>query len=125
MLRDRRTISPRTVIQPFYAHLGYVVAGTSPMPAEIAMAVPSHFVHMSKSLQKVQGGSMKRTLVCLLLLCCASAAMAQEKKDITANEVIERIKKNLGVPWKSETVDTFKFGNQNAKVNGIVTTMMT
>ncbi len=51
---DLRTISPRTDIQPFYAHLGYVVAGTSPMPAEIAMAVPSHFVHMSKSLQKVQ-----------------------------------------------------------------------
>jgi len=49
-----RTISPRTDIQPFYAHLGYVVTGTSPMPAEIAMAVPAHFVHMSKSLQKAQ-----------------------------------------------------------------------
>jgi len=52
---DLRTISPRTDIQPFYAHLGYSVTGTSPMPPEIPMAVPSHFVHMSKSLQKAQG----------------------------------------------------------------------
>jgi len=52
---DLRTISPRTDIQPFYAHLGYVVTGASPMPPEISMAVPSHFVHMSKSLQEVQG----------------------------------------------------------------------
>ncbi|HXJ45732.1 MAG TPA: GNAT family N-acetyltransferase [Candidatus Dormibacteraeota bacterium] len=51
---DLRTISPRTDIQPFYARLGYAVTGTSPMPPEISMAVPSHFVHMSKSLQKAQ-----------------------------------------------------------------------
>lgn len=50
-----RTISPRNEIQPFYAHLGYVVTGTSPMPPELPMAVPAHFVHMSKSLQKAQG----------------------------------------------------------------------
>jgi N-acetylglutamate synthase-like GNAT family acetyltransferase len=52
---DLRTISPRTDIQPFYAHLGYVVTGTSPIPADIPMAVPAHFVHMSKSLQKALG----------------------------------------------------------------------
>ncbi len=52
---DLRTISPRTDIQPFYAHLGYSVTGTSPMPPEISMAVPSHFVHMSKPLLKAQG----------------------------------------------------------------------
>jgi GNAT superfamily N-acetyltransferase len=52
---DLRTISPRTDIQPFYAHFGYSVTGTSPMPPEIPMVVPSHFVHMSKSLQKAEG----------------------------------------------------------------------
>ncbi len=52
---DLRTISPRSDIQPFYQHLGYAVTGTSPVPAEVAMAVPSHFVHMSKSLVKAQG----------------------------------------------------------------------
>src|SRR5262249_23524688 len=27
---------------------------------------------------------------------------------LTARQVIERIQKNVGVPWRSETVDTFK-----------------
>jgi GNAT superfamily N-acetyltransferase len=52
---DLRTISPRTDIQPFYARLGYSVTGTSPIPREIPMAVSGEFVHMSKSLLKVQG----------------------------------------------------------------------
>lgn len=52
---DLRTISPRSDIQPFYQHLGYVVTGTSPIPPEIPMAVPGDFVHMSKSLVKAQG----------------------------------------------------------------------
>ena len=52
---DLRTISPRSDIRPFYEHLGYVVTGTSPFPVEIHMAVPGDFVHMSKSLVKVQG----------------------------------------------------------------------
>ena len=42
---DLKTISPRNDI----------VTGTSPMPADVVMAVPSHFVHMSKSLVKAQG----------------------------------------------------------------------
>jgi GNAT superfamily N-acetyltransferase len=52
---DLRTISPRTDIQPFYAHLGYSVTGMSPIPPEIPTVVPAHFVHMSKSLLKAQG----------------------------------------------------------------------
>jgi GNAT superfamily N-acetyltransferase len=52
---DLRTISPRNDIQPFYEHLGYSVTGTSPIPPEIPMAVPAHFVHMSKSLLKARG----------------------------------------------------------------------
>ncbi|HLZ13483.1 MAG TPA: GNAT family N-acetyltransferase [Candidatus Acidoferrum sp.] len=47
---DLRSISPRTDIQPFYMHFGYRVTGTSPMPPDVVMAVPSHFIHMSKSL---------------------------------------------------------------------------
>jgi GNAT superfamily N-acetyltransferase len=52
---DLRTISQRSDIQPFYKHLGYVVTGTSPIPPDIPMAVSGNFVHMSKSLVKVQG----------------------------------------------------------------------
>jgi putative NIF3 family GTP cyclohydrolase 1 type 2 len=71
---------------------------------------------------------MKRTALFLALLLSlffgASSSFAQEKKEITAGEVVDRIKKNLGVEWKSETVDTFKAGDANAKVTGIATTMM-
>src|SRR6185369_7650338 len=44
-----------------------------------------------------------------------------ETNDITAKQVIERIQKNVGVPWRTETVDTFKTGNPDTKVKGIVT----
>jgi putative NIF3 family GTP cyclohydrolase 1 type 2 len=67
---------------------------------------------------------MKRAALFLALVCSASSLFAQEKKEITANEVVDRIKKNLGVPWNAETVDTFKSGDPNAKVTGIATTMM-
>src|SRR4051812_38829910 len=40
---------------------------------------------------------------------------------ITARQVIERIQKEVGVPWRTETVDTFKTGNPDTRVKGIVT----
>jgi len=52
---DLRTISQRKDIQPFYTHLGYTITGMSPIPAEIPMAVPGHFIHMSKSLARAKG----------------------------------------------------------------------
>jgi putative NIF3 family GTP cyclohydrolase 1 type 2 len=42
---------------------------------------------------------------------------------ITAGEVIDRIKKNLGIPWRDATYrDTFKFGGPETVVTGIATT---
>jgi putative NIF3 family GTP cyclohydrolase 1 type 2 len=44
---------------------------------------------------------------------------------MTANEVVERIKKNLGIPWNEKTYrDTFKVGDPNTEVKGIATTFM-
>jgi putative NIF3 family GTP cyclohydrolase 1 type 2 len=44
---------------------------------------------------------------------------------MTANEVVERIKKNLGLPWNEKTYrDTFKVGDPNTEVKGIATTFM-
>lgn len=41
---------------------------------------------------------------------------------MTAGEVIDRIKKNLGVPWRDATYrDTFKFGGPDTTVRGIAT----
>jgi putative NIF3 family GTP cyclohydrolase 1 type 2 len=43
---------------------------------------------------------------------------------MTAGEVVERIKKNLGVPWRDSTYrDTFKFGGPDSVVTGIATTV--
>ncbi|MBW3629230.1 MAG: Nif3-like dinuclear metal center hexameric protein [Gemmatimonadetes bacterium] len=42
---------------------------------------------------------------------------------MTAGEVLDRIKQNLGVPWRDATYrDTFKFGGPDTVVTGIATT---
>ena len=50
-------------------------------------------------------------------------AAAQEKKP-TAREVVAAIQEHVGVPWKTQTVDTFKAGNPETRVTGIAVTMM-
>lgn len=50
-------------------------------------------------------------------------AVAQETR-LTARQVVERIQKNVGVAWRSQTVDTFKAGDPDTPVTGIATTMM-
>ncbi len=67
---------------------------------------------------------MKRLTVFLSLVFCSASAHAQAAKEITANEVIDRIKKNVGVEWRTETVDTFKAGDPTTRVTGIAVTMM-
>jgi len=67
---------------------------------------------------------VKRIAIIFSLFSFATSTFAQTPKEITANEVIDRIKKNVGVEWRSETVDTFKAGDPNTKVTGIAVTMM-
>lgn len=43
---------------------------------------------------------------------------------LTAQEIVDRIKKHVGVDWNSDTVDTFKIGDPATVVTGIVTTSM-
>jgi putative NIF3 family GTP cyclohydrolase 1 type 2 len=43
---------------------------------------------------------------------------------LTAGQVIDRIKKNVGIPWRAETVDNVVAGNPNTAVTGLATTMM-
>ena len=43
---------------------------------------------------------------------------------ISAAEVVERIKKSIGVDWKADTVDTIKAGDPATVVSGVVTTAM-
>ena len=43
---------------------------------------------------------------------------------ITAQDVIDRIKKNIGLEWKSESLDSVKAGDPSTAVKGVVTTSM-
>ena len=54
----------------------------------------------------------------------AGAAYAQVSGSLTAADVIERIQKNVGVPWRQQTVDTIKAGTPSTRVRGVATTMM-
>jgi putative NIF3 family GTP cyclohydrolase 1 type 2 len=43
---------------------------------------------------------------------------------LTAGEIVDRIRKNVGIEWKPETVDTVKAGDPGTVATGIVTTAM-
>lgn len=59
----------------------------------------------------------------LVLIFAALSAQAQEKR-MTAREVVDVIQKQVAIPWRADTVDTFKAGNPDTPVTGIAVTMM-
>lgn len=54
----------------------------------------------------------------------AHPRLGSQPSPITARAVVDRIKEKLGVEWRADTVDTFKAGNPDTRVNGIATTVM-
>lgn len=56
----------------------------------------------------------------LSLLLVTSSLTAADR--MTARQVIEEIKKQVGVQWQTETVDTIKAGDPDTPVTGIATT---
>jgi putative NIF3 family GTP cyclohydrolase 1 type 2 len=62
-------------------------------------------------------------LICILLLIVSCSSYAQVNK-LTAAQIIDQIKQNLGVPWHEPTVDHFKAGDSSTAVTGIAVTMM-
>jgi putative NIF3 family GTP cyclohydrolase 1 type 2 len=57
-------------------------------------------------------------------LAAARPSFAQEGA-LTARQIVERIQKNAGIPWREQTVDNFKDGsNPDAPVTGVATTMV-
>ena len=57
-----------------------------------------------------------------ILLAPAGLAFADAAP--TAGQIVDRIKQNVGVPWRAETVDRFVAGDADIAVKGIATTMM-
>jgi len=72
----------------------------------------------------------RREFVALTAGGAAAAPLASKRQSalhaagLTAQDVIDRIKKNVGVEWKADTVDTFKAGDPATVVTGVVTTSM-
>ena len=60
----------------------------------------------------------------VIALFAAGYCAAQQGNGPTAAQIIERIQKNVGVPWKTPTVDTVKAGDPNTRVTGVACTMM-
>ena len=59
-----------------------------------------------------------------LAIASATAGLLRAQPALSVGQVIERIQKNLGVPWRTPTVDTLKAGTVDTPVRGIATTMM-
>lgn len=57
-------------------------------------------------------------------LAGASLAALKGAAPPTAAELIDRIKKNVGVPWRTQTVDNVIAGDPNTAVKGVAVTMM-
>jgi len=67
---------------------------------------------------------IRSTIVALTAIAVlASTAFARDER-LTAREVVARIQQQVGVPWQSDAVDTFKAGNPDTPVTGIAVTMM-
>ena len=65
------------------------------------------------------------------LMLAAGAGLAASRPSfaqqgtLTARQIVERIQKNVGIPWREQTVDNFKDGsNPDAPVTGVATTMV-
>jgi putative NIF3 family GTP cyclohydrolase 1 type 2 len=53
-----------------------------------------------------------------------AASPSAASKAPTAREIVDRIKAHVGIPWMTETRDTFKAGDPQTRVTGIAVTMM-
>ncbi len=73
---------------------------------------------MSASNRWIRSTTAALTTMALL------AGTASARDHLTAREVIARIQQQVGVPWQSDTVDTFKAGDPDVPVTGIAVTMM-
>src|SRR5229473_4046286 len=87
------------------------------MQAVTAISRPGS-ARMSASNRWIRSTTAALTTMALL----AGAASARDH--LTAREVVARIQQQVGVPWQSDTVDTFKAGNPDSPVSGVAVTMM-
>src|SRR5579863_3260962 len=76
---------------------------------------------------RVRGASFSRrqfSRMAALSVACTWNSYVEAVGSLTAGDVVERIKRNLGVPWREGPTDTFKSGKPETPVRGIATTVM-
>jgi hypothetical protein len=54
----------------------------------------------------------------------AAPTLSAQRAPLTAQQVVDRIRKNAGTPWQPDSLDTFKAGDPATEVTGIATTAM-
>ncbi len=62
-----------------------------------------------------------------ILAGSAAALLAKAEPtpaSLTAGEIVDRIRKQVGIPWRAQTVDQIVAGDESTPVQGIATTMM-
>jgi putative NIF3 family GTP cyclohydrolase 1 type 2 len=59
-----------------------------------------------------------------VILASLGFAAAPAAAPLTAGQVVDRIRTNIGIPWRTETVDKIVLGSADVPVKGIATTMM-
>jgi putative NIF3 family GTP cyclohydrolase 1 type 2 len=72
----------------------------------------------------IHDSSRRTFLLGSLGLAATRFVRPQVAQPITAGQVIERIKANVGIPWRAQTVDNIIAGSAETSVKGIATTMM-
>src|SRR5262247_2223397 len=73
---------------------------------------------------KIDNASRRTFLLGSMGLAMTQLARAQTKQPLTAGQVIDRIKAQVGIPWRAQTVDNIIAGMADTPVKGIATTMM-
>lgn len=68
--------------------------------------------------------SRRTFLLSAVGISLTNIARAQSPQTLTAGRVIDRIKANVGIPWRAQTVDNIIAGSADTPVKGIATTMM-
>src|SRR5659263_243113 len=67
----------------------------------------------------------KATKLMLIALILSGSLFGQQtnQQKLSANQIIDLIKKNVTCPWSAQTVDTFKTGNPDDVVTGVAVCM--
>src|SRR6267378_4580619 len=67
---------------------------------------------------------MRLSALLVVFAFVVAGTTPRAQQPLTAHDVVDRIRQNIGVPWTEPTVDTFKDGDSTTRVTGVAVTMM-